>query len=381
MVSFLMFKKELLVKTFLGAVASALALAGQLYAAEPEFTGDAKTVNSVCNSKAPFLVLDFFSAQKPDYGHKTSEHFIDIDGDNILDVQHGDFIKKVAGFSGKKVIAYGLQRKTKRLDVSIINDGLSNIITLIKNKKMKPPAAILTSFSASFYFGEIHQKLGDDLSLTPANIGDKKDTVISRLKEKYGKKGSDNPDVNSFYDSYKALKTLKEMGVSVITVAGNNYSKNIVNVLALFGAVPVGALTHDGSETAPYSNQNTLTTVYKTGDFISRKVEGGIDINNDKQVDFATDELSNGKSIAAQFNGMPVNTKTIAPISKYFSLSDENMRKDSKIYGDYVHKPSNIQFRKDAAGNLIFDPAGDRDPTQEMLNTGTSFAVPDICNK
>ncbi len=378
-----------LTKAFTGIVMGALALAGQLYAAEPEFkpelTDDDKVVNTVCKSDKPFFVIDFFSTKKPDYGHTIPEHMIDIDGDGILDIQHGKMVGKVAELTGKKIITYGLTGNPASFDIFSIIKGLFELTELIESKKIERPAAIILSHSIAYNLEKIHNLLGRDLSITFDNIADKKDDIVARIKGKFDEKGS-STDINYFHRLHELFGILKEMGVPAITGAGNDYSENF-NLLGVLGALPVGALTHDGNETAPYSDESSLINVRRPGDFIGHEIPGGIDINNDGQVDFKTDELSNGEKITAQFNGQsifnesPAGEHRIPLFSEQSALNSKNTKKHIKTYGEYRHAPSDLLFRGNAAGKLIFDPANDGDPTQVTINSGTSFAAPNICSK
>lgn len=54
---------------------------------------------------------------------------------------------------------------------------------------------------------------------------------------------------------------------------------------------------------AKYSNQSSLTTVYRVGEFKTRRVEGGVDINGDGKADFPTEVLSNDEELIASFRG------------------------------------------------------------------------------
>ncbi|PJB70899.1 MAG: hypothetical protein CO093_06545 [Alphaproteobacteria bacterium CG_4_9_14_3_um_filter_47_13] len=305
-----------LTKIFMAATLG-LALAGTALASEsPDPTEHQKTVQQICNSPAPFLQLDHFYLKKPDYGIQALDAAVDIDGDLIPDIGHGDMVEKIASFSGKKVITYGISQSHLDMTANMIADQFFDIAQKIENGEIEKPAAIIFSISFPFSFKAIYQLLGTDLHLTPENILDKQNEIIEKIIETHEK--NPNQYTQMVSKIHKAITILKAMKVPVITGAGNDSSPNHVNMAALLGAIPVGALSHDGKKKLSISNINNLTSVYKVGEVFSRRVANDdIDINNDEKADFPSRILSNKRMIIDIF----YNNQTTFPLNQGTSLA------------------------------------------------------------
>jgi hypothetical protein len=267
---------------------------------------DNEKISVICKSDAPWIVIDFFSAKDPDHGQRHAFHHSDIDGDRIDDVHHGDLVEALLKVSGKKVISYGLAGTERDVSELVEEDDLTgkiaDIIERIKTGDMPTPAALTLSLHWFATLDELHQTFGKDLALTFDNIADKKSEIIARIKQKYGENGSGDKLVDFYYKTHQQFTELEELGVPVVIAAGNLHSK-AVNVLSILGGISVGALTPDGGDIAKYSNQSSLTTVYRVGEFKTRRVEGGVDINGDGKADFPTEVLSNDEERIASFRG------------------------------------------------------------------------------
>lgn len=345
---------------------------------EPPPRSEAQIVDDICASDKPRLVVDFFGLNKPDFGVQAPYYTVDVDGDYISDMAHGDIVAKVAEFSGQKILTFGLKTDSKKMDRMEVAEDFKTIVAMLRSGKIPPVSAI--SFSVGMpidiavinsFFHERSASSGErGIVITPDNIGQKKGLVIARFQEKAAWGDEYAKGILEAVDSYNDLQ---EMDIPLITAAGNQYSSSRVNLNAIFGGISVGALTHDGKEIAPYSNANSITHIYRIGDFISRKVPGGVDINNDGVVDFP-DAVLSAKPLGS------IKFESVGTYGKGKKLSAEMIGSWSRNYGDYVYD-GHKGFRKQQGGKITFDPAGTGDPSQVAIITGTSLAAPNICGR
>lgn len=178
------------------------------------------------------------------------------------------------------------------------------------------------------------------------------------------------------------LHDLKEMGIPLITAAGNDYSGEYINLIGLHGGISIGALTYDGSSIAPYSNNNSLTSQYRIGDYIARATGDGIDINNDGITDFDQSLLSDDVTLADIYNGQNLEyTSLRSTVTKMIDNGVDASRAVAmeSIYGEFTLGGKYYRLQPD--GTVQFDPANDGDNAQRSITVGTSFAAPAICTK
>jgi len=152
------------------------------------------------------------------------------------------------------------------------------------------------------------------------NLHSKQEEIIARLNEQYGDNGSGDEILDFYYKTHEQFMALKNQDVTIIVAAGNSHSKK-VNVLSLLGGISVGALTPDRNHIAPYSNQNSLTTIYRVGEFKTHRVPGGVDINGNGNADFSTPLLSNDTALIKTFRG----TKTWGATAQGTSYAAPNL--------------------------------------------------------
>ena len=190
------------------------------------------------------------------------------------------------------------------------------------------------------------------------------------------------PSSESFSEESVKIERLDKAGIKVVTGAGNDYAENYINLYAIAGAVPIGALSHDGKRIAPYSNQNSLTSIYRVGDFIGRQVSGGIDINNDGKADFNDTLLSGEDKNADIVRGVPASKFVDTANYMYLrGMPYDTAQKFAKEYGELFFLSGMGYFRAGKDGNAKFDPANNGDTSQVSVNWGTSYATPNICGK
>ncbi len=380
-------KKGLLRAAFAG-VAGALAIYA-LSQSQNDSRADAAiegAVNRICESADPLLVIDGFYARRPDFGTQSPPN-VDINGDNLYDIGHGDLTEKIARNTGKETIAYGVSDVEGALTMDGISYALEDSLRLIKEGSMRKPAAVILAVENSMGITDFPFH---DMGLTPENAAGKHEQIIRQHESVFGRntiKGT----IQKFADA----------GIAVVTVAGNGYSERRINMLGVFNTITVGALNYKGDARAPYSNDNSVTDIYRTGDVIVRRVSGGVDIDHDGNADFPEELLSDGPSPAERFNGQPLSRHEIAPadltdallagmdgfiptVDALHGIKGVNIsraERAAEYYGSYVHILSRQFFRVDAQGNLLFDPSNTGDRSQIALINGTSFAAPAICGK
>ncbi len=345
-------------------------------------------INQVCRTPGDILIIDVFSQITPDWGRVTENEelgLLDMDGDGDGDIHHGDLIKKIFQNNNVITLTYGIPYFTGHY----IHGALADIRYLIESQQMVKPKAIVMAISFSVTLEWLLQlNLNTQDSLNFANVNSQLPVIKSSILDKLDRS-------SKLFWVLKEIKYLiEDLGVEFIIPAGNDYSLKI-NVATLVGGLSVGALSADGLSYAPYSNQSSLTEVYRVGDIIAKNVEEGIDINSDGVVDFNWDILSGGESIAQQYNGSQATLSTREDViqnpdqetiisNRMFSelLGVENektLNTLAELYGEALHYPSQTPFHIDNQNKLYFDPENSGDRNQVAFIPGSSFALGNIC--
>ncbi len=270
---------------------------------------DSGIVEKACRSGRPFALVDFFAQRDPYLGHRspaTNGH--SIDGDDISDVLHGDLLAKLIELSGKTVLAYGIddpEDKHNAIPIPKILDALSHMIELIRAGAMPQPAAVVIAVEERKSLADLNAVFFEGRpEATTDTIAGKKGEIASKFKDVY----HERPD---YHDLYRLIRELKDMGIPLITAAGNDHSRT-VNLLGIIGGTTIGALTPDG-RIAPYSNRSSLTTIYRMGEITLRTEKEGVDINDDGEADFPWSMTSGGKGAnnGARRNGTSFATGNV----------------------------------------------------------------------
>ena len=342
----------------------------------------ADMAQKACSNPAPFILVDVFKIESVTYGHQALETevgAIDVDGDGINDVLHGDFVSRVFQTSGHKLERFGLRAYSERE----IKAALGDLRYLISIGKIPKPAGIIMPISFSLAPEVIASKY---LSI-PSTINN-----ISEFKDKFQKKvlEVDGPGtkfiiIKSFFDSFK------DLGVPFFVPAGNNYSTKI-NMSGLLGAEAVGATNYHGTKIAAYSDQSAITTIYRNGDILSYPVKDGIDLNLDGVPDFMYEELSHQEPLVINRKNLnlPILENYDSSVPEFFmkskkfntlyGISDESILTQIDLdFGEYIHFPSGHYYRKNEKGEMIFSPIISTS-FYTQYNYGTSFAVGNICH-
>lgn len=336
-------------------------------------------IHTACTSKAPLLIVDTFSRHKPDYGFRMADaavRFIDLDGDGHGDVAHGDMVRAVARTTGKETITYGLRPAMGHPDSIAPEEftaALEDIVTKIKNHDMPKPAAVILSMAYYKNIKDINVLGRNDEEITPDNVGANAAAIQADVKQTH------TPN-HPYVRNINSMQALIKMGVPVFASAGNYGSPEYINMYATYGAITIGAKTYDGKSIAGYSDVNSLTTVYRQGDYIARMVDGGIDINGDETPEFPSKDLSSGIPLSVIYEEASADS---ALQQGLFSIAGGRHDKfgDLNHYGQVILTANQKPFRIDKNGGVYYDPAGNGDRAQVKLLRGTSYAAPAICGK
>lgn len=345
-------------------------------------------VDQACSGSGKILVIDVFSQNQPDWGRATDDPelgILDIDGDGPGDISHGDLIAQILRNNDQEIMTYGIRAFTGHF----IHGALADVRYLIESGRMAKPKAIVMAISFAVTPEWVSQVIfNSEQIVTKDNLAQLlpviQDSILNKLNRR-----------DKLYWALKEIKHLiNETGVEFISPAGNDYSLKI-NVAALVGAVTLGAWDSSGTHPAPYSNQSSLTQVYRNGDIISKALPGGVDINGDGVVDFSNEILSGGTSIAQRYNGEPAILKTREEVvsnldqealisnrmfNELMGIEDEDLLDQIvENYGEVVHYPSQTPFKIDEQNNLFFDPEGTGDASQVAFLPGTSFSLGNVC--
>ncbi len=342
---------------------------------------------SICNSQKEIYLIDVFKNLKPTFGYQQDEALkgeIDVDGDGVHDILHGDFVAKIFELNNRPLKTYGMKGYGK----TSVQGALGDLRYFIRSKQIPVPGAIIMAMSHSFSIEKIKIELLRDkkIDLNFSNIHLHSDKIIQAIKDNYG-------DSHMLYSFFKDVQDLNKLGVPVMVASGNDYSTK-VNLASLMGTTSIGARDLN-NKVAAYSNENSYVSVYRPGDFIGRKIIGGVDINNDGVADFSQSELSGGQSLASIYKSKKVELLDIKDVGKNldneFFISSRNFNLKTGVnseatlslfdatYGDISHYPSNMSFFTQRDGSLLFNPAGDNSLNQVSINYGTSFAIGNLC--
>jgi hypothetical protein len=361
-------------------------------------------LHTLCMPERKALVVDVFAVpDKTASDYERESPVMDIDGDGIPDVSHGDLVAAAMAATGKDYVAYNIP---ERLPLVQTVEVFEDVIAKIESGAIAKPSHI--NYSSGFFLTfEYLNTINPALQVTPENAGLKRDAILQTLTRQGAYRTVMAPLERLF-------RTLDAMGIKIVTGSGNDFSADMFNVLSVLpGTFTGGALDRDGVRSAPYSNTNTLNDFERYGEIFTRSVPGGIDIDGDGAPDFTPPALSGGDRIALLYEGKRPEeiVKKIPPIleahKKFPDLLEyylqksppedgiyraediyellykypltENYKRDIANYGDYVHYPSLLPFRTGADGTLRYDPAGNGDRTIVTDYKGTSYAPPRVC--
>ncbi len=392
------------------------------------FKESKEIVDEMCGSNEPVLVIDTFPADGESTGNEASGEIsismglvdvvsdskgriMDVDGDGVPDLFHGEFVEllvQTTGFLTERVNIRGarsLPDLAELLEPVILSiekgEKKYSRINLSQENPLK-----LSAFKAELYpddptFPEINAE----------NVVEYSDKILEHFWT-HGKELK----VKELYDIFSRFQ---KAGVPVVVAAGN-FGPNYVNLFSLMpGVVSVGSLDPRGNKLL-ISADNKYVNWWRLGVVAPTEVINGMDLSGDGLSDIGFSRLSGGATIVSDYVGKRaleikatvdpdlkdwlmregpkgflvhnaalnilepglydveeiVNLGTVTPgTAKYFrSLGRYALKqKDGK--------PPRIFFDVDESGALVFNPSKDGRAGQKTRISGTSFAAPFICNK
>lgn len=359
-------------------------------------------IRAVCESAAPVLVYDNFSSQRG------LRPVIDVNGDLVPELSHGEYVAKIAAIGGRDVIELNMVGDVELPSVEVT---LAQVVAELEagsaqysriNFSQEVPLKI-SAFKADLFFNESFIP-----EITPSNLATYRDTILKKL-------WTDRPDFR-LQEIHQLFVRLQKLGVPVVVAAGN-FGPSYVNLFSLFpGVISVGSLDLDGTKRL-LSADNSLVTVWRKGSFVSQQLLGGVDIDGDGVVDFANDRLSREKKVVEMFAGLDVST-AVSPVAQDFFDWSHKVKHSEMVVanaalnviaqglyqvsdlvslgtvtagtakhfsksGKYAYKspngPPTFFMDDNGAGQIVFDPLKNGSTNQLIMVSGTSFAAPALC--
>lgn len=351
-----------------------------------------------CRSADPVLVVDNFSTMPG-----RVRPYIDADGDGTPDVGHGEIVAALYRATGKRVL-----KRNMDLDGSI-----ENLVRIVGRAAAELEAgtlrisAVNLSQVTEVSLEGLNRDLAVDPPATPAEIGARRAELARAVRRLMDEAGSP-----AFGKLGEVFARLRARGVPVLFAAGNAGPEKINLLGMLPGAISVGSLRPDGSK-AGTSADSSLVGLWRRGEHGARRVPGGLDLDGDGRPDLDAERLSGGPSAAERYAGRPaaelIGALPSGPDWDMFSRESEagvayliehlperlyraeelagffklppHRRRALVARGPLADKSMRFSFGIDAAGRVVYDPAGTGAPGQVALLSGTSFAAPFLCGR
>ncbi len=371
-------------------------------------------LDAACRSSDPVLVYDNFPITDPEKMKllmMLPSPVVDVSGDSIPDIFHGELVEKLVQLSGYKTERFIVSGESSLPEIA------ENLEILVKKLETGEVRYSRINFSQetplkiSSFKEDLFPNDPQIPEITVANLPKYRTTILEKIM-------SDRPDFK-LQETIGLLKRLQKLGVPLV-VAGGNFGPNYVNVFSLLpGVISVGSLNLDGSKRAA-SADNPFVTVWRKGVFVSRASVGGVDIDGDRITDFSSTIFSSGPLIPTLFEGKQikdvvsevpsdlveyanktlVNSKHVVPNAVWnimptglYRVGDlvnlgtitPGTRKLWKSSGKYIYKDRENEgfpfFFVDDGKYIRFDPLGNGAHSQRSVLAGTSYAAPTICLK
>lgn len=371
------------------------------------FSSQASTDDSVlqkaCASSQPVLVYDSFSSQMG------LRPVIDVNGDLIPELSHGEYVAKIAGFGGRRVVELNM---VGEVELPAIESALFTIVGDIESGKAQYSRINFSQelpLKIASFKKDLFEADGSVPEITRENIAQYKDVILKKL-------WTDRPDFR-LQELFSIFSRLQSQGVPVVVAAGN-FGPSYVNLFSLFpGVISVGSLDLDGTKRL-LSADNALVTVWRKGSFVSQQLADGVDINGDGAADFPLESLSEGPKTVDLYRGKIVSD-VVSEITESFIAWTTKLSQSQYVVpnaalnaigvglyrvselamlptvtagtrqhflksGTYAYKsadgPPTFFFDDDGDGKIIFDPLKNGTLNQITMVSGTSFAAPFICD-
>lgn len=390
--------KLLFLAVFFAAFSEYKNVYGYSEAQKKQVQTDREVIGQVCRSSMPVLVVDNFLKEN------VVEKYIDVDGDFIPDVAHGEIVESVLKMSGRPTLRYNLEGPSS---IQELLEVFTKILEEVKSGQLKI-SAINFSQVNPLRIGALADEMAS--GTTRDNIFDNKNQIMKAMIE--GFKSADISLYEELNDIFAEFEILK---IPVFVAAGNQ-GEDYVNFFSLLPSViSVGSLALQGGPVLTSGN-SSLVTVWRQGEHVvKRQLDGSVDFNNDGVPELSSNLLSRQEPFVQRFRGRLANdvlraTPTdpesniysrstpgglevlmnqlksdalyeINDLNHYFRMANTAYGKASVIRGKYFDRAQSIGMDVDAQNRLIFDPLGSGDQNQVLLLSGTSYAAPNICQK
>lgn len=357
---------------------------------------DQERIRQVCHSSKPVLVVDKFL--KPN----VIEKYIDVDGDLLPDVAHGEIVESFLKISGKSVLRQKLEGS---LSPSETYEVFKEILEDVKSGRLQISAinfSQIIPLSLAAFDKEIVAGTNSE------NIFDNRQAIMKKMID-----GFKSAEITLYEDLNNVFAEFKNLEIPVVVAAGNQ-GEDYINFFSLLpGVISVGSLAID-KEPLLTSGNSSLVTVWRQGEYVVKRLaDSSVDFNNDGKPEIAANLLSKqvslvhrlrGKSVAGVLRTTPTDPDSniysrntseglkillnqlsaehlyeIGDLNNYFHRGETPYGKASVLRAKYFDRSQNIGFTVDEQENIKFDPLGDGDPRQVLLLSGTSYAAPSIC--
>lgn len=224
-------------------------------------------IKNACLSKDSVLVIDEVGDDP------TNTKIIDLDGDGIYDVFHGEFVKKLVELNNQNVIVQSIGSPIYPFQ---LNEIIKKYNDLLENKKIN---LSWINFSQGFTvdIDSLNKLLGLKDVVNDLNVHLFSRQILLKLAER-------KPELK-IQELYLEFEKLQKFGVPFIVSAGNSGYKE-VNIYSLFpGVISVGAIDLNGHK-ADYSADNSTVTVWRTGSILSYTDGNRLSFNNNLNIGF-----------------------------------------------------------------------------------------------
>jgi hypothetical protein len=385
-------------------------------AAEPPVAqSEVSRLTLACAKRLPVLVIDNFprdgDARLTDLSPGGEGTAVDLDGDEIADLFHGELVEILYQLEGRETRRLALPRSGSLPDLT---DLMTRVLEDLESGRTHYALINLSQVTPLKISAFKVELFADDLTVpevTAANLPEFSARILATL-------GSRHPEfrlleLRSIFSRFEAL------GVPIVVAAGNA-GPAYVNLFSLMpGVISVGSLS-PRKEPLLTSAMNPYVKHWRAGVVVPREVAGGVDLNSDALPDVPAQRLSGRPSVASAYHGKPIEqlvrsvpdeitqwdeeaaTQTTFELSPNAAINilpagiyrvddlaklhttHKNTAALLKSLGEFVLKvrmgqPLQHFFDRDSQGRLVYNPAADGSGRQLTRIPGTSFAAPRIC--
>ncbi|MBI3549610.1 MAG: hypothetical protein HY078_11270 [Elusimicrobia bacterium] len=229
---------------------------------------------AACRSSDPIVVLDNFAGS-------TLAPYIDVDGDGVADVAHGDLVAALYRAAGKRVLPLNMAGDGQ---LDTLADLLEPVADAVERGALRISGINVSQMAA----------------VSAAAI--RRDTGLPYgSSDFYARRGEINAAVIALMDTHGApgygrlsrlFARFHRRGIPILIAAGNGGPAKVSLLSFLPGTYPIGALGADGARLR-LSAAGSLVAAWRRGEFVlARTSDGNVDIDGDGIGDFDARMLS-----------------------------------------------------------------------------------------